>query len=461
MRLLERSKDRVRVTLVERKPRQLQRGVAYSSRISQQLLNVPAANMSLFAEQPNDFLDWLRAGPMPRAQALDLVPRHLFGDYVSDRFNACVERHRGSLRVVHAEVTGLDEHPAHGYRIRLDEERIIEADAVVLALGNAPPDHVPGLEATARKHPGYVPWPWVENALAGIAPDDEVVFVGMGLTMVDLLFSLKDAGHRGPVTVISRNGRCPLPHDLGHRWTLQQSLPQAPFRVDGLFGWVRRESALATEAGVPWQAVMDAVKPLVSGWWVGLSVEERQRFLRHIRPLWEVHRHRMPPLVHAKLQQAFSNGSVRSIAARIDRISVDDDRLRITCTERSSGMPTEIWARHVINCTGPQSDSRRLDQPLLVDMLAMGHINWDPLHMGIRTDPSGRTVDAGGRMSERLFAIGPLCKPTLWESTAVPEIRVQANAIADHLVAQRPRLQTTGFRKVLAHLSDRLAFIDA
>lgn len=461
MRLVESIKDRASVALVERKPRQLQRGVAYSSRLSQQLLNVPAGQMSLFAERSDDFLDWLRAGPMPRAQDLDLVPRNLFGDYVSDRSNAVIERHRGALRTVHGEAIALEHHPAHGYRIRLDDGRSIVADAVVLALGNAPPDHVPGLDTTAREHPAYVPWPWAEHALGRIGPDDDVVFVGMGLTMVDLLFSMKDAGHRGAVTVISRNGRFPLPHALGHAWKLQQELPSAPYTISGLFRWVRQEVARADAAGVPWQAVFDAVKPMVREWWLGLALEERQRFLRHVRPIWEVHRHRMPAQVHERLTRAIAEGTVRNIAGRIGRIRVDDERLRIQFMERGSGAVREFWAKHVINCTGPQADTRRLDQPLLVDMLAMGFVCWDPLHMGIRTDPSGALVAASGRITENLFAIGPLCKPTLWECTAVPEIRLQADAIAAHIAAERNRLRTKGWRQVLVQLSDRLALIDA
>ncbi|MBX2979341.1 MAG: FAD/NAD(P)-binding protein [Flavobacteriales bacterium] len=461
MRLLEHIGERVSVTLVERKTRQLQRGVAYSARLSQQLLNVPAGNMSLFAEKPNDFLEWLHAGPMPAAVPSDLVSRNLFGDYVSDRFHATIEQNPRRLSVLHGEVVGLDQHPAHGYRLRFDDDRIITADVVVLALGNAPPAHIKGLDPNARKHPAYIPWPWQEGVLGRIQPDDDVVFIGMGLTMVDLLFSLKDAGHRGAITVLSRSGRVSLPHALGHVWTLRQPLPSAPYAVADLLRWVRTEARSAQEAGVPWQAVMDAVKPHVQDWWMGMPLEERQRFLRNARPLWEIHRHRMPTQVHQRLQQAMASGSVRNLAARVAKITVDDDRLRIACRERGSGKAIDVWAKHLINCTGPQTDARRLDQPLLVDMLAMGFVSWDPLHMGIRTEPSGALVDASGRASENLFAIGPLCKPTLWECTAVPEIRRQANALAELIAVRRPQLQSKGWRQVLAQLTDRFAFIDA
>lgn len=436
MRTLQRAQGSVRVTLIERKARQLTRGVAYSSRLNQQLLNVPVCNMSLFPEDPTDLLVWLRSGPLPKADPLDMVPRTLYGDYVCDRFHACQEEHRGTLRIVHGEAVELDHHPAHGYRIRLDDGSDLHGDLVVLALGHAPPAHVPGLDPVARKHPGYVPWPWAENALRSIEPDDEVMIVGTGLTMVDLLFSLRARGHRGSVTVLSRNGRFPLPHALGHSWRFKQPLPKGALQITKLMRWVRQEVVFASLEGIPWQAVMDQVKTQVRGWWTGMDMAERARFIRHVRPLWEVHRHRMPLEVHARLQHAQNEGWLEHTAARIQQITVDEGRLRVRYTERSTGDRTERWTKHLINCTGPQSDTRRMDQPLLIDMLAAGFIVWDPLHLGIHTDTHGAVIGPSGRPSPDLYAIGPLCKPSRWESTAVPEIRVQATELAER-IAQR------------------------
>jgi len=42
-------------------------------------------------------------------------------------------------------------------------------------------------------------------------------------------------------------------------------------------------------------------------------------------------------------------------------------------------------------------------------------------------------IDAG-RVSDRLFTLGPLRKGELWESTAVPELRVQAERLARRLL---------------------------
>ena len=59
--------------------------------------------------------------------------------------------------------------------------------------------------------------------------------------------------------------------------------------------------------------------------------------------------------------------------------------------------------------------------------------------MGIEVTPDFAVVDNEGRASDFLFAIGPLLKGTLWETTAVPELRSQAFQIAKALITQDQR----------------------
>jgi uncharacterized NAD(P)/FAD-binding protein YdhS len=51
--------------------------------------------------------------------------------------------------------------------------------------------------------------------------------------------------------------------------------------------------------------------------------------------------------------------------------------------------------------------------------------------MGIDADPdTGQVCDEAQRLVGGLFAIGTLRRGTLWESTAVPELRAQAGRLA-------------------------------
>ncbi len=66
-------------------------------------------------------------------------------------------------------------------------------------------------------------------------------------------------------------------------------------------------------------------------------------------------------------------------------------------------------------------------------MLAQGAMVANPLGIGVRVAENGALIDAGGVASKRIFALGPARFGTLIETTAIPEIREQAHALADWL----------------------------
>jgi uncharacterized NAD(P)/FAD-binding protein YdhS len=99
----------------------------------------------------------------------------------------------------------------------------------------------------------------------------------------------------------------------------------------------------------------------------------------------------------------------------------------------------EVRTLHVaraINCTGPASDYARLDLPLVVQLRRAGRLVPDPLRLGVETADDGRLLDQDGQPVDGLFTLGPLRRPALWESTAIPEIREQAAALARTLASQ-------------------------
>jgi uncharacterized NAD(P)/FAD-binding protein YdhS len=254
--------------------------------------------------------------------------------------------------------------------------------------------------------------------------------------MVDVLLSLIDQGHRGSITVLSRRGKLPRPHTAPRSWTLSEAPSEVT--VMGLLRWVRSEVDRAAAVGVEWQNVMDAAKGNVQTWWRALSISERQRFLRHVRPFWEVHRHRMPQEAFHRLEQLQRSGRLRLVAASVERVRVSGRELQLDLRHRAGGAQATVNADHVINCTGPQTDTRRMEQPLLRDLLQKGFATWDDLHLGLRTTAQGALVNASGAAAGGLYAIGPLCKATLWECTAVPEIREGRNGAPHRARSVRP-----------------------
>ena len=86
----------------------------------------------------------------------------------------------------------------------------------------------------------------------------------------------------------------------------------------------------------------------------------------------------------------------------------------------------------VINCTGPQSDLTRTNDPLLRDLVAKGLARPDQLGLGLAVNEEGRLLDSREQPS-RLYALGPMTRGTFWEITAVPDIRKQVWEIARRL----------------------------
>jgi uncharacterized NAD(P)/FAD-binding protein YdhS len=63
---------------------------------------------------------------------------------------------------------------------------------------------------------------------------------------------------------------------------------------------------------------------------------------------------------------------------------------------------------------------------LLDEGVARAH----PNGLGFDVDPDGRVLSAEGAIYDSLFALGPITQGAFWESTAIPEFRVRAAAIA-------------------------------
>ena len=85
----------------------------------------------------------------------------------------------------------------------------------------------------------------------------------------------------------------------------------------------------------------------------------------------------------------------------------------------------------VVNCTGPGVHTRAATHAFLQPLLESGTLCGDELGLGILTDPHGCAVKPDRSVHPDLLIAGTLRKATLWESTAVPELRQQASTAAE------------------------------
>jgi uncharacterized NAD(P)/FAD-binding protein YdhS len=167
-----------------------------------------------------------------------------------------------------------------------------------------------------------------------------------------------------------------------------------------------------------------------------MSDEQKLRFCRQLRPIWEIHRHRMPPRVAEKFGRLRSDGRVNVLAGRVTRITGDGDRAVVEVATRGGGPVKKLDAGWVLNCTGPSPSNTPGSNPAIGSLLVHGWLSVDPLGLGVRTTAAGEAVDSQSRPVSDLFVVGTLRKPAVWESTAVPELRVQAAAVAKAILVR-------------------------
>lgn len=426
LRLHDRMPGRCRITMLDRDGR-FGRGVAYSATAPWHRLNVPAAKMGgRTDDDPDGFVAWLarRVAPAPASYADTFVPRRLYGDYLRGLLDALVAD--GTLVMRQAAVVAVEPH-GDGHRIRTTDEGV-EADVVVLCLGNPAPSPIAGIVAGER----WIGDVWKPDALAPVAADDDVLLVGTGATAIDVVLDLTRRGVARRITAVSRRGLLPYTDVPPAEYAGYPELADGRITVAGLMRDLRREIALAQRSGVPWQAVLDSFRRHILPIWQRFDEAERRRFLRHVRSPWLVHRHRLAPDIAETLERLRAEGRLSIVAGRLSDVSPHPHGYRGTIARRD-GRREDFAVDWIINCSGPEERYDRLDDPLVRQLFASGHARPGPLGLGLDVDHWGRLFARDGRMQNNLYALGPPTRGSFWEVTAAPWIRANAARIVEHI----------------------------
>lgn len=389
------------------------RGVAYGTGEDCHLLNVRSARMSARAGDPDHFVRWLQIHAPELADPDGFAPRRLFGTYIEHQLARAP-----AGRITHVRGTASAISP-DGISVG---DQHIDADHVVLATGNPTPDG-----AGAAPDVRVIVDPWAPGALDNIQPADKVFLLGTGLTMIDMVLALSQRGWRGAALAVSRRGLLPRPHDDAQ----PEVQPGAP--ADGHLS-ARLRQARARAGQIGWGTMMDELRPLNADLWRGLSAAQRARFLRHLRPWWDVHRHRIAPAIWER----FGRADVRVASGRLVSIEVDNDApndagLAIRWRPRGEAAGTLWRGQWMIDCTGPGFDPARSSDPLVRSLIERGLARPAPLGLGLDVTPEGAVIGADGIASARLWALGPPARAALWETVAVPDIRERIEALVETL----------------------------
>ncbi|HEU4725559.1 MAG TPA: FAD/NAD(P)-binding protein, partial [Candidatus Eisenbacteria bacterium] len=394
------------------------------------------------AEDPDHFVQWLREDGREQAatwRSLTVpdafVPRGLYAAYLEDVLRLSLERSDPGvvLEIQSEEINDLVRRGA-GWRLLGRSGAAWIASVVVLALGYRPPGLPNGIARSLASHPRMILDPWERGAFEAVLPDDAVVVVGAHLTMVDVALTLDRQGHRGSIVAVSPRGLMPLSHGPSDPAYVAVDLDTPPVTARGLFHRVRAEAQAEEAQGGSWRSVADAVRPFVPRLWSAMPERERARFLRHVHPYWEVHRHRMAPAIASHVEGMRAEGRLRVMAGRIVSTTAHAGGFSIDVRPRGRGEIATLHAEWLVNATGPTVRYAEDPTVLLTRLLEGGIVRPGPLGLGLDAKPGGALVDRKGDPHTDLFTLGPPLRGLLWESTAVPEIRLQAADLARSLV---------------------------
>ncbi|MBV9630962.1 MAG: FAD/NAD(P)-binding protein [Xanthobacteraceae bacterium] len=443
VQLLRDPSAHVRVTLVE-KGQQPGLGLAYSTSNPSHLLNVRAVNMSAFPDDPDHFVRWLAtdraADDLGCADRFCFAPRKIYGRYIAsllEPFLPC-EGRPSRLRIVRRECTAITE-TAAGVEALFDDGTRLAGEIAVLATGN---------EATrAAGQAGAIQDPWDASAREQIPKDGRVLILGTGLTMVDTVLSLLQSGHTGSIVALSRRGL--LPHV--HREVVARPITadEVPFGVNvaHLLHWLRMRAEQTQTRGGDWRSVVDGLRPFIAEIWRTLPAPERRRFMRHARPWWDVHRHRMAPQVAMRIANTLAEGQLNIIAGKVMSVVAENQDATVHYRRRGGKQIETMPVAAIVDCTGISSSPRHSPNPLVRDLLSRGITRPDPLDLGLDVTESCALINQTGHASQRLFAVGPITRGRFWEIMAVPDIRIQCANLAaaiigsDQLTGKEPCLK--------------------
>jgi len=443
---LLRLPGRRKILIIE--PRsELGRGEAYSAVELGHTLNGNAARMSVDPDNPDDLTQWLTehitAGGWPESAEQNVPiselfpPRGLFGVYVQQRLAEArrVGAQNGSfVEHIRAEVVDLQVE-ADSVQLTLSDSQSLRGSRAVLATGMFPAARTPqkassGLNAAALD-------PWDVTAMRQLDRQSTVLIIGSGLTMVDALVSLEQAGHRGPIEVFSRHGLLPHVRRQPPAWVDFLGADHSLRTPRQLLCELRRQCQAAIAQGIDWQVPLDTVRVHIARLWSQATDTQRRQFVRHVRPWWESHHHRSPPLSAALVERLYKEGRLRIQAASFKGLVPNvEGGVNIRIRRRGESETCVVQGAALVNSSGIEYDWRRVARPLPQQVLARGLVQPGPLALGIAAAVDGAVLDGEGRAADRLFAMGPPLRGMWWESTAVTDVALQAKALAVRLAGR-------------------------
>jgi uncharacterized NAD(P)/FAD-binding protein YdhS len=420
----------------------LNRGTAYNPYSDKHLLNVITGKMSAYPVKPGHFLDWvmLKSDFVKKDKEIianSFLPRRLYGEYLSDIWDEAkgyAKSKQIKITIFDSVVVDLDVLDS-SISVLLEDNTTLNLDNCVIATGNHIPRNPRVKNMDFYRSENYFQNPWKIESVENTINDFPVLIIGNGLTMVDTVLGLLEQGFKGEIVSISPNGFNILPHrHNGIKYTSLVEELREDMSLYELVKLINKHVKSVREFGVSAEPIIDSLRPHTQKIWKNLSEKDKDLFMSRIRHLWGVARHRIPLHTHDKIQQLRISGILHIKSGNIIDLNQDGKFVVVDYYDKKSKESKSIKVSRVINCTGPDTDLMNLESSFLKKCIKKNILSQDKLKLGISTDTETfQVVNSEGNIIPNLFTIGSNLKGELWESTAVNELRGQADKLAEKL----------------------------
>jgi len=418
------------ITLVE-KENEPWLGVAYSTDKPFHLLNVRASRMSALQGEDDHFLDWLHQHNYDIA-ANDFAPRLVFRKYVEDVLQTTLHEKPANveltwLRNSVIDIKQINEHEAAIY---LNDGQQFVSNLIVLALGNFTTHSPLTQDPALAGNDAYYDNPWAWNIFDDLKNDARVVILGTGPTMIDTVLTLHHQEHKGQIIALSRHGLIPAKHLLSEPYPDFSNEMKDITSLTEAVMIVRKHIAIAEKNGIGWRAVIDAMRPFTQNFWINFTLRAKRDFLKYYKTFWEVSRSRMPEECATIIEKMIDERSLVVIPGRVTKFERHGAGIKVSFSNTKTREKDLLIADTVINCMGPGLNFEKIKDPLVESLVKQGLICNSAASVGINALPDGTIIKKDGSPSEIMFTLGSLLRGILWETIAIPEIRMQAQQLA-------------------------------
>jgi len=432
----------IQITIID--DNTISKGIAYNPYSNKQLLNVVTSKMSLFDDEPDDFLNWVISKDPYKNEDKEIISqsflsRKLYGEYLTETWeeylNIAINKNI-EINIINDVAIDIDINDSSVEITTKNNEKII-SDYCIMATGNDIPKNPTINNNNFYSSKNYYRNPWDIKSVINIDNNLPILILGNGLTMVDTVLGLIEKGFKGDIYSISPNGFNILSHKhIGLKYTKINEELKSNLSLYELVKIVNKHIKNVKKYGISAEPIIDSIRPHVQEIWQNLSITEKKLFMGRLRHLWGVARHRIPQHIQEKIQSLRLDNKLHIISGKLINMEDFYSYVGVEYIDKKRNNFNKLKVSRVINCTGPNTIiNNNPDDNLLKKCLSKGIIKQDELNLGICADTKTlRVKDKNNNTHKNIFVIGTLLRGELWETTAINELRKQSVIIVNNIV---------------------------